>query len=433
MINSKPFINYRIQIVLIGFLVCVSAGAVPTYFDTVKGNVHQLFKNGQGIYVLRYAHKFSDTLYIPHDSEVRFKGGRLSGPVVFDATELSGKVNLKGSHIGGRIKNSTFNASWLCAMDGLTDDAPLINEMIATCGSVYFPRGIYRLISAYKRENFHIGINQDNVSLSGEKETVFLTKERLGIVCVFSKPYDIANSVKNIRLKGITFRTINDGSVFLQWTHAIQTKGVNGFAIENCTIEDFWGDGICLNHYGDNPDTGERARNQNVRIENNIIVGGDLHNNRNGISVINGQNVLIRGNIIRNTSRKDMPGAIDIEPNNSAYTIEDVRIIGNTIEESRGRCGAIEICMVKGGPGYHIYVEDNYISKSNLGIYVCLKTEDTTEHFVIRNNLISADTPSYKFVGNGKSKNWIISGNSFKRPVNQKIPGDLRIENLQVR
>ena len=128
-----------------------------------------------------------------------------------------------------------------------------------------------------------------------------------------------------------------------------------------------------------------------------------------------------------------MPGAIDVEPNNSAYTIENIKIIGNTIEGSRGRCGAIEICMVKGGPGYNISVEKNYISNSNRGIYICLKTEDTTDHFVIRNNHIAADTPPYKFVGSGKSKNWVISGNRFERRTDERIPGDLQIENLQVR
>ena len=418
---------------LTGLLVCMTAGAAPTYFDTETGSVHQLFHKGQGKYVLRYSHIFSDTLYIPHGCEVRFKGGGLTGPIVFDATKLSGKVNLKGSHIKGSVSNRTFNASWLCATDGMTDDAPSINEMITVCGNVFFPRGTYRLVSAYKSEKFHIGIGRDNVALKGEKGTVFLTKEQLGIVCVFSKPYDIPNSVRNISLKGITFRTVNDGSVFLEWTHAIQTKGVNGFTITNCMIEDFWGDGICLNHYNDNPQTGERARNQNVRIENNTIVGGDLHNNRNGISVINGQNVLIKGNTIRNTSSNKMPGAIDVEPNNSAYTIENIKIIGNTIEESRGNSGAISLCMFNGGPGYNISVENNYISKSTLGIRIHLKTEDTTGHFVIRNNHVAADTPPYKFTGDGKSKNWLISGNRFECHTDQRIPGDLQIENLQVR
>jgi hypothetical protein len=316
-------------------------------------------------------------------------------------------------------------------MDGVTDDAVSINEMIAICNNNFFPRGTYRLTSTYKQEKFHIGIHQDDVALTGEEGTVFLTKEHLGIVCVFSKPYDIEGSVRNIRLKGITFRTVNDGSEFLQWTHAIQLMGVNGFLIEDCTIEDFWGDGICLDHYGDTPETGERARNQNVRIENCAITGGS-HNNRNGISVINGQNVVIKGNTIHNTSRKDMPGAIDVEPNNSAYTIENIWIIDNKISGSRGSCGAIELCMFDSGPGHHIYIEDNDISDSNLGIYVYLKTDNTTEHFVIRNNHVAADTPPYKFVGNGKSKNWVISGNRFERSTTQSIPGDLQIENLRL-
>lgn len=431
--KERKTMKHRVQAILIGLLIPLVIYALPTYYDSAKGGVHQLFKAGKGKYVIRHAHRFQETLEIPSGCELRFAGGRLSGPIVFHDTQLRGRVNLKGSRIQGTLSNKVFNASWLCAMDGQTDDAPCINEMIAVCGNVFFPRGTYRLVSPYHKEKFHIGIRQDNVTLTGEEGTVFLTKERLGMVCVFTKPYDIANSVRNVQLKGITFRTKNDGSVFLEWTHAIQSKGVNGFTVENCTIEDFWGDGICLNHYGDNPETGERSRNQNVRIINNTIVGGVFHNNRNGISVINGKNVLIKGNVIRNTSRHDMPGAIDVEPNNSAYTMENIRIEGNTIEGSYGNCGAIEICMVNGGPGRHIYVENNVIRNSNLGIYIVLHTDDTTEHFVIRNNYVAADTPPYKFVGRGKSKDWTISGNTFLRPTQERIPGRLHIENLQVR
>lgn len=420
-------------IALVGLMLSAAACAVPTFYDSARGDIHQLFKSGKGKYVLRYSHQFSRQLTIPSGCEVRFAGGGLKGPVVFNATTLSGRVNLKGSHIQGTLKNLTFNASWLCAMDGKSDDAPSINEMIAVSRKVFFPRGVYRLVSPYRRENFHIGIQQDNVELTGEQGTIFLTKERLGQVCVFTKPNDIANSVRNVSIKGITFRTINDGSVFLEWTHAVQVKGVNGFTMENCVIEDFWGDGFCLNHYGDTPETGERSRNQNVRFVNNTITGGILHNNRNGISIINGKDVLIQGNTIRNTSRQDMPGAIDVEPNNAAYTMENIRIIGNTIEGSLGNCAAIEICMFNGGPGRHIYVEGNVISNSNLGLYIYVQTENTTEDFVIRNNRVAADTPPYKFVGNGRSKNWVISGNTFARPTKETIPGKLRVANLQVR
>jgi hypothetical protein len=51
---------------------------------------------------------------------------------------------------------------------------------------------------------------------------------------------------------------------------------------------------------------------------------------------------------------------------------------------------------------------------------------------VIRNNRIAADTPPYKFDGEGKSKNWIISGNTFERSTEERIPGALRVENLSI-
>ncbi len=421
-------LTQKFFLILLILQCTLTAGALPVFYDSEGGRLSDLFKQGTGKYVIRYRHESGDTLRVPLGSTLMFKGGRIVGAMVFDDTRLKGDVDLRGAHIRGTVKNKKLDASWFCAMDGESDDAPIINEMITVCGNIFFPKGTYRLVAPYRKENYHIGIGRSNVKLTGEEGTVFLTKERLGIICVFSKPYDIAHSVRNISLKKITFRTVNDGSVFLEWTHAIQTKGVNGFTMKSCRIEDFWGDGICLNHYGDSPKTGERARNQNVKILKNTIIGGPRHNNRNGISVINGQHVLIKGNTIRNTSRKDMPGAIDVEPNNAAYTIEDIRIIGNTISGSRGSCGAIEICMFNDGPGRHIFVEKNDISDSNLGIFIYLKTEDTTEHFVIRNNRVAADTPPYKFVGEGKSKNWIIRGNRFEKATTETIPGKLRIE-----
>ncbi len=36
------------------------------------------------------------------------------------------------------------------------------------------------------------------------------------------------------------------------------------------------------------------------------------------------------------------------------------------------------------------------------------------------------------FGGNGRSKDWIISGNTFDRPVLQSIPGDIQVDNLLV-
>lgn len=410
-----------------------------TIYDTEGNNIVDIFRSGTATYVIRNPHQFTDTLFVPHNSKILFEGGSLSGPIVFDKTELRGKVNLKGSSVRGTIRNETFDASWLCAMDGATDDAKSINEMIEVCGHVFFPRGTYRLKSKYnqigkkyqKAIKSHIGIRRSNVVLEGEKGALFLTTDSLGTICLFSKPNQIDKSIRNIEIRNITFTVKNDGKHFHEFLHTIKTIGVNGLTIENCIFNDFWGDAICLSHYGDNPKTGERTRNQNVKILNNTILGGDDHNNRNGISVINGKNVLIKGNVIKNTSRKDMPGGIDVEPNNKAYTIENIKIVDNYIEDVFGH--AIKIHTKKGASAHHIDIQSNRIRNcGKSGIAVVILTDNTTDSIIIKDNYVDANTHPYLFKGKGRSKDWIISGNIFERPVLQSIPGDIQVKNLLV-
>lgn len=430
------------KVLLLLSLLNFASIEAQTIFDSKDGNIQMLFQQGKAKYVIRYNHQFTDTLFVPNGSEVSFEGGRLSGPIVFNKTMLSGQVNLKGASMNGKVRNEVFNASWLCAMDGKTDDAKCINEMIEVCGHVFFPRGTYRMISTYdptgkvgskylKSIKSHIGIRRSNVVLEGENGAQFLTTDSLGTICLFSKPNQIDKSISNIEIRNITFTVKNDGENFHEFLHTIKAIGVNGLAIENCTFNDFWGDAICLSHYGDNPKTGERTRNQNVRILNNAIIGGDHHNNRNGISVINGKDVIIRGNSIKNTSRIDMPGGIDVEPNNSAYTIENIRIEKNYIESVLSK--AISIYIKKDGPAHRIEILSNEIKGcGKAGIAVAIRTEGTTDSFIIKNNHVFADTKPYLFGGKGHSKDWIISGNTFERPVLQSIPGNIQVDNLIV-
>lgn len=412
-----------------------------TIIDNQAKSIHALLKNGRAKYVIRNFHQFKDTLYIPQGCNMVFEGGGLSGPIVFDNTKLGGQVNLRGSSISGNIRNKTFNASWLCAMDGITDDAPRINEMIEVCGNVFFPKGSYRLISAFNPEgklpkelhssvNGHIAINKSNVTLEGETGTTFITDEPLITLSVFSQPNDIAHSTSNIKIQNITFEVHNDGKNFHEFMHTIKMMGVNGITIRNCTFNDFWGDGICLSHYGDNPQTGERTRNQNVRILNNTIIGGNHHSNRNGISVVNGKNVLIKGNLIKNTSRKDMPGGIDVEPNNSAYTIENIRIIGNELEGIHGGVGAIAVVSYSDGPAHDISIMGNRIRNCQNGIHIYIKTDNTTDNFVLKNNTISEVSNPLIFTGEGTSKDWVIADNTFDRPILQVVPGKIKVKNL---
>ena len=392
-------------------------------------------------YVLRYDHIFTDTLFIPDNCEIKFEGGSLSGPIVFNNTKLSGDVNIKGASIRGSIRNKQFNAAWLCNIDGKTDDAPRINEMIEVCGNVYFPKGKYRLISEYipgkdvdkelhSSIRAHIGVSRSNVNLIGEGGTEFITEVPLGTISLFSQPNQIEKSIRNIVIEGIAFNVKNHGKEFYEFKHTIKAIGVNGLTIKNCTFNDFWGDAICLSHYGDNPSTGERTRNQNVNINNNMIIGGEKRNNRNGISVINGKNVLIKDNIIKNTSRKGMPGGVDVEPNNSAYTIENIRILNNTFEGIK--TNAIQIYIPTGGPAHFIFVEKNTIKECGIALNIGILSNET-DNLKLTGNVIDGNTNPFHFWGEGNSKNWIVSDNTFNKPSLQNIPGSIKVENLVVK
>ena len=416
-------------------------GQAKTIYDSPDAYIKNLFKEARTKYIIRFNHTFSDTLKVPIGCELSFDGGSLSGPIVFKETKLSGKVNLHGSSVSGRIRNKVFEADWLCYKDGTTDDARNINELINICERIYFPAGRYLLKSEYNPKGrvpsgyehsikTHIGINKSHVYIIGEEGTTFITDQALCTICIFSQPKQIELSVRDIVLKDITFEVHNNDQEFHEFMHTIKLIGINGLIIKKCTFNDFWGDAISLSHYGDGPETGERTRNQNIRILDNVIIGGDHYNNRNGISVINGKNVLIRNNTIQNTSRKDMPGGIDIEPNNSAYTIENIRIENNTLEGIKGGGGAICVVAQKKGPAHNIHITGNKVSRSNTGIFIYLKTDYTTDNYYIKNNVIESDTRPYRFEGDGISQRWEVTGNTFMRPCEQPFGGDLTVKGL---
>ena len=104
--------------------------------------LEDLFKEKNTKYIIRYYHSSKDTINIPEGCEIYFDGGHLSGFFIFNNTILTGRVNLKGSSIGGTISNSFMDASWICAIDGVSDDAKSINEMIQVCGNIRFPKGV---------------------------------------------------------------------------------------------------------------------------------------------------------------------------------------------------------------------------------------------------------------------------------------------------
>lgn len=408
--------------------------------DKQNSDLRRLMTKANRTYIIRYNHTV-DSLIVPEGSQIYFEGGSISGKIFFSNTYLSGKVRLTGSELSGKISNSCFHSGWLCYGDGIRDDANNINSMIAVCDSIVFQEGTYLLLSEHipdcliesslhKNVKSHIGIFQSNKHLQGVGNVVLLTRDENITCSIYSKPYDITSSITNVSVRDITFKVENDGKNFNEFKHTIKTIGVNGLTIENCTFHDFWGDAICLSHYGDTPSTGERTRNSNVKILNNVIYGGS-HNNRNGISIINGEHILVYGNRIYETSKNGMPGAIDVEPNNSAYTIDDIVISNNVISGSKGS----GICLVsqgEGAPLNNIVIKCNRVSKVTYGVAVIIESNKSTENFDIYDNRFTETYKDFLFSGKGDSKKWKIFNNSSTPSTDRDFKKGLKVSELSI-
>lgn len=381
-----------------------------------------------------------DTLVLPQKVELHFCGGSLKGNIIFNDTYLSGFVNLRGSHISGNIKNNEFQTGWICYGDGVHDDAQSINQILDVCNNVRFNRGTYLLSSYHNPRNdlspshhnsvkSHIGIFRDNITLRGDKGASLLVKEPSAAICVYSLPNDIENSVKDICIEGLTFRNENDGKDFFELLHTIKLIGAKKLSVSNCCFFDFWGDAVSMSHYGDTPATGERTRNSDVKVKDNYIDGGN-HNNRNGVSVISGEHVVIENNIFVETSRYNMPGSIDIEANNSAYTVEDIVIKHNVILGCHGGLGAIALVSNdKEAPATKVIIKENVIIDSERGVCFKIDSKSSTENIqVIENKFRNCKTPLL-LRGSGSSKNWIIKRNYKIKKI--KFAGELEIKNLR--
>ena len=384
-------------------------------------NLQSYFTKEKTVYRIE-RHYNVDTLRIPKDCELFFDGGSLKGVLYFDNTLLSGYPSLKESELNGTIKNNKFEAGWICYGDGVHDDANSINQILKVCNKIHFQDGSYLLRSMHNPHDklqeslhssieAHIGIYKSDVCLEGDSHACLLVDDGMSTINIYSLPNEAP--INNIRISNIEFRCVNDESVFREFSHTIKTIGVDALEIKNCHFYDFYGDAICLSHYGDNPSTGERTRNKNVIISNNYI-DGRSHNNRNGISVISGQKVTICHNYIEHTSKSNMPGAIDVEANNSAFTVDEIRITNNYIKDSKGSGGAISIVSERDAPARNIVINSNIIEETKCGIFIKIDSRYTTDGFDIQKNQLSNVDIPILVKGAGCSNQWTVRDNSFE-------------------
>ncbi len=200
--------------------------------------------------------------------------------------------------------------------DSMTDDTDAIQSALDDHDSVYIPEGIY-LIDIDKA----LQLNDNQILVLSDKAILKAKPTATGFNNVI-----YIDGRDNVVVTG--GRIVGDRHEHLgstgEWGHGIFVRGgATNIHISHMHISDCWGDAIEIG------DTEGMPPAEGVTIDN-IVADG---NRRQGLSITNAVNVVVRNSVFKNTNGTLPEAGIDIEPNKGCVTedilIENVHCYGN--------------------------------------------------------------------------------------------------------
>jgi hypothetical protein len=215
--------------------------------------------------------------------------------------------------------------------DGVTDDTAAFANSFATGKAVYAPAATYLLNYLQVPSNTY---------LFGDGASTIIKPFTPDVRCALGAESGSASTyIENITIRDVQFLGAVATQGFSEQKHLTSFNGVRNLLIENCHFVGFRGDGIYLGS-GDAGGATER-HNINVAVRG-CLFDGVNKDNRNAISIIDGDDVIVEDCYFTRTTRSNMPGAIDIEPNaNTFHVVQNIKILNNKFFDIGGGAGAI--------------------------------------------------------------------------------------------
>ena len=232
---------------------------------------------------------------------------------------------------------------WGAKGDGSTEDTQTVQKTINTVvsaggGDVIFSKGIYIVNSIVLDSNVNIvGQGWDSILLqkSGATYGVSVNPGNGGTPNPADNKHDII--IRDIQFKGTV-----EKEGFREHFHLLNLNAVTNVVIINCKFVGWRGDGIYIG--SSNVPRTER-HNQRIKISE-CLFDGINNDNRNAVSIIDGNEIIVDKNTFINCTRADMPGAIDIEPNRDTFAvINDIKITNNSFQNVGGAGGVITMSI----------------------------------------------------------------------------------------
>jgi hypothetical protein len=254
--------------------------------------------------------------------------------------------------------------------DGVADDTSAIQSAIDAGTCVRIPAGIYRVSRLRLKSNLALVGDGAGSVLQGSA----------GMTLLQGLSASSNTFLENIELRGLRMQGAVTKAGFSEHVHLLSMAGVRNVLIDNVQFVGFQGDGLYLGAHSDNT-----RHNVDVRVVHSTFDGINK-NNRNCISVIDGDGVFIQGCVFRRSSRRDMPGFIDVEPNDPTNVVRNIHVTGNHFEDTDGAVGAVSIVVLK--PRLKVSPESFVISQNTFDIDIRMVAFRVTSDDGVRHNLV---------------------------------------------
>ena len=308
-------------IILLAIVSPVIAGA--NYFV----DAHNYFPSTNKTYVIREVVDLGgDTITIPDGCAIRFRrnGQIRNGRLIGSNTSIKAKRNQKRIFqnliLDGSWRVNKIYSKWFDFEDG-KENTRQIKGVFAMCSpnvdnEVFISAGTYWLANteASSKSPAIILIPSNTIVHSDATFAILPGNQEQSFMFNF---WGVSNCMweGGVIQGDLLTHTTDDG----QQGYGLAIRGAQDITIRNVECRECWGDGINL-QYG-----GAKGHNENIIIEN---VKCD-RNRRQGISIEDGINVLVRNSTFSNTGQdrghSPMKG-IDIEPWYEQAIIRDVKI-----------------------------------------------------------------------------------------------------------
>ncbi len=376
---------------------------------------------------------------------VIFVVGVVSGSVFFQP-EISGAINSQ-SIVQVNVKD--FGAIG----NGINDDTAAIQSAIDSLGtqggSVFVPKGVYICNNIKLKSNITFEgegwetILQQKEGLTGYQSLVGINQGNLATNYPEGNT-TLEGTVQNVVVKNMKLRGTVEKEGFKEWINLMSLSSCSKVLVDTVCFEGFRGDGLFLG-----VEAWTERHVSNIVIRNSTFDGVNK-NNRNGIGIIDGFNILIDNNFFTRVTRQDMPGAISIEPNTNQSAkwsiIKHINIRNNHFKDV-GRIAiqfnnsnlqgtmkprAIDNIVINGntieGAYVGIYLLQKYavldekvdplnihvLNNTITNCYAPLQAQGTKTVTIIGNNFEQCDNGIQLGVNNKKVMDFLIDGNTFK-------------------